>query len=189
MAPKSKTSKPQPADLCRLTVTIRGTCYTARPVRPEADGVTRAWRLRKADGTTYDVADTAHGATCDCADQTFRHEGIDAAGCKHVRALRALGLIDPEGDGPADWPAWTDAHDSTSTRCPPLPRGPGKAPSPSEARRWRPPGRSKGFRVLCPACFNPDDTVRLSLNDLQACECSDCGETFSPREAADQLAD
>ena len=81
-----------PPDTCRLTLSIRGTDYALRPV-PSEDG--RAWRLRKPDGTTYDVAETRWGPVCDCPDATWRREGLDPAGCKHVRALRALGLINP----------------------------------------------------------------------------------------------
>jgi hypothetical protein len=36
--------------------------------------------------------------------------------------------------------------------------------------------------VRCPKCMNPDETVRLNLNDLPECECSGCGETFTPAE-------
>jgi hypothetical protein len=78
--------------------------------------VTRAWRLRKADGTTYTVADTTDGASCECADQVFRHEGEYTPGCKHIRALRALGLLDDDGEGPESWAAWTDTHAYTVTR-------------------------------------------------------------------------
>ena len=108
--------KPKAPDVCRLSVTIRGTHYTARPIRAESSDVVRAWRLRKADGTTHDVADTIDGATCDCGDFVYRHEGIDALGCKHIRALRALGLLDDEGTDPADWPAWVDTHAYTVSR-------------------------------------------------------------------------
>jgi hypothetical protein len=100
-------TKPKPADTCRLTVHIRGVAYSVRPVNPESDDVIRAWRLRRADGTSYVVAETADGATCECGDQVWRHEGLDRVGCKHVRALRALGLIDGGGD-PETWPDWTD---------------------------------------------------------------------------------
>jgi hypothetical protein len=34
--------KPRPAATCRLTVTIRGAAYTARPIRPEMSEVARA---------------------------------------------------------------------------------------------------------------------------------------------------
>jgi hypothetical protein len=112
----SKPAKTRPTDVCRLSVTIRGVCYSARPIRPETSDVIRAWRLRKADGMTYTVADTIDGATCDCADYVCRHDGHDQTGCKHIRALRALGLIGDEGDGPETWPAWTDTHAFTITR-------------------------------------------------------------------------
>jgi hypothetical protein len=104
------TRKPRPADRCRLTVTIRGAAYTARPIRPETSEVARAWRLCKVYGTTYTVADTIDGTTCDCTNLVFRHEGHDQVGCKHVRALRALGLIDPEGEDASEWRAWIDTH-------------------------------------------------------------------------------
>lgn len=102
--------KTQAPDTCRMVIVIRGESYTARPVRDCTGDVARAWRLRKGDGTAYTVADTTDGATCECADFTFRHQGHDQAGCKHIRAMRALGLIDPDGDDPHDWPAWTDSH-------------------------------------------------------------------------------
>ena len=111
-----KAAKPKPVDTCRLTLTIRGTAYSARPIRPELPEVIRAWQLRKPDGESYTVADTIDGATCDCAEFTFRHEGIDATGCKHFRALRALGLIDDDGRDATEWPAWTDTHAFTIAR-------------------------------------------------------------------------
>jgi hypothetical protein len=113
MATKSKTKAP---DVCKSTVHIRGVCYSARPVRPEASDIIRAWRLRRADGTAYVVAETIDGATCECGDFVFRHDGRDHEGCKHVRGLRALGLIDPEGQSPHDWPACTDTHAYAATR-------------------------------------------------------------------------
>lgn len=85
-----KLARTRPADVCRLTLHIRGAAYSVRPLASE-DG--RAYRLRKADGTAHDVAETSYGPTCDCGDQVYRHEGIDGQGCKHIRALRAVGLI------------------------------------------------------------------------------------------------
>jgi hypothetical protein len=87
---KPKTPRARPADRCRLTLHVRGVAYGVRPL---AGGEGRAFRLAKADGTAYDVAETPYGPTCDCADQVFRHEGRDGRGCKHIRACRALGLI------------------------------------------------------------------------------------------------
>jgi len=89
------TRKPKqaPPDVCRLTLTVRGVPYAVRFLRfDEGAGVSKLIRLRKADGTAYHVARTGFGTTCDCGDFTFRREGT-AAGCKHVRALEALGLI------------------------------------------------------------------------------------------------
>ena len=51
----------------------------------------RAFRLRKEDGTVYHIAVTEHGPTCDCPDWTFHRDGIDPAGCKHIKALNAVG--------------------------------------------------------------------------------------------------
>lgn len=114
---KSRTRKAPAPDTCRLTVTIRGESYTVRPVRAESSEVCRIWRLRKPDGTAYNVVETIHGAGCDCGDQTFRHEGRDQTGCKHIRALRALSLIEPDSeDGPESWPAWTDTHAFVTSR-------------------------------------------------------------------------
>jgi hypothetical protein len=100
-----KPAKARPADVCRLTLHIRGVAYNARPI-PNPDG--RAYRLKKADGTTYDVAEGEHGPMCDCPDAVYRHDGTGTY-CKHVRALSALNLItlDVESD-PRTWPAWND---------------------------------------------------------------------------------
>src|SRR4051812_29395920 len=87
---RKKPVRAAPApDVCRLTVTIRGADYRARPVRNETSAG-RAWSLRKvATGARYHVVETPHGPSCDCADFTFKRDGIDPAGCKHVRSLRA----------------------------------------------------------------------------------------------------
>src|SRR4051794_6696577 len=100
--------KPRQPDTCRMVVVIRSVPYSVRPIRAESPEVIKAWTLRKADGEAYTVADTIDGQSCTCADFVYRHEGNDAIGCKHTRSLRALGLIDPDGEGPADWPGWTD---------------------------------------------------------------------------------
>jgi hypothetical protein len=78
--------------LCRLTLTINGRHYTVRPIASQADDVPRAFRLsRKSD--VYDVAQTAHGPTCDCPDFIFRRDGLDPLGCLHIRAMRAVGML------------------------------------------------------------------------------------------------
>jgi hypothetical protein len=64
------------------------------PLVCEPGTAERAFRLNKADGTLYDVAQTRYGAQCDCPDFIFRRDGLDPSGCKHVKALVGQGLID-----------------------------------------------------------------------------------------------
>lgn len=95
IAPAREPRKPAPPDVCRLSLIIRGTAYSVRGIPAAAFGATaRGYRIRnRENGRAYDLAETVHGPTCDCPDYTFRREGIDPAGCKHVRALVALGLL------------------------------------------------------------------------------------------------
>lgn len=77
-----------------LFLMINETFYSVHPLACEAPAQDRAFRLNKADGTLYDVAQTRHGPQCDCPDFVFRRDGLDPAGCKHVQALVAQGLIE-----------------------------------------------------------------------------------------------
>ncbi|MFO0891024.1 MAG: hypothetical protein U0790_18005 [Isosphaeraceae bacterium] len=79
--------------MARLSLFINGTAYDVRPIDADGSAAIRAFRIRKFDGTEYDVAQTIDGPICDCPDFTFHREGIDPEGCKHVRALTACGLI------------------------------------------------------------------------------------------------
>lgn len=85
--------------MTRLLLVIDRTFYRVEPLRDAPGAAARAFRLNKQDGTPYDVAQTPFGPTCDCPDFIFRRDGIDPAGCKHVRALVAEGLIDAAGSG------------------------------------------------------------------------------------------
>lgn len=110
MSPERSTTPARPPgagrDVCRLTLTIRDDAYSVRPARPLPEGVWGAWRLGGPDGKAYLITDGDAGAECDCPDFRFRHGGRDG-GCKHVRALRAVGLL--ERPTPAEsWPGWTD---------------------------------------------------------------------------------
>ena len=101
--------------VCSITVRINGNAYTARHIPTDSPEVIKAWRLSKEGSEdTYVVADTIDGATCECASYIFRHTGKDQTGCKHIQALRKLTLIDPVGDSPDEWPAWTDTHAFTA---------------------------------------------------------------------------
>jgi hypothetical protein len=44
-----------------------------------------------------------------------------------------------------------------------------------------------GFGVVCPECSNPDGTVRMNLNDLSGCTCSECDWGGSPAEAIELI--
>ena len=82
---------------CRLTLTINGVHFSVRPIQSEDDQIHRAFRLRRKpfrSGIIFDVAETVHGATCDCPDFVFRRDGLDPKGCLHIRAMRAVGLLD-----------------------------------------------------------------------------------------------
>jgi len=79
--------------VARLTLHINGTSYALRRIPADPSIALKAFRLRKADGTAYYVAATEHGPVCDCPDFTFHRDGIDPAGCKHIRALAAVGLM------------------------------------------------------------------------------------------------
>jgi hypothetical protein len=82
-----RARKPAAATTCRLTLAIGPTSYTVRPI-PSA-WHSRAFALRKADGTVYHLGQDEHGPACDCPDATFRERL-----CKHARALIAFGLFD-----------------------------------------------------------------------------------------------
>jgi len=71
-------------------VEVKGLPYAIEPLH-SPDGP--AYRLTSPRGTVYDIEDTCHGATCDCPDWTLRRAGLDAGGCKHIRALVREGLI------------------------------------------------------------------------------------------------
>jgi hypothetical protein len=83
-----------PAVESALVLVINRTFYGVRPLHGRAGAEDRAFRLNKPDGTLYDVAQTRHGPRCDCPDFVYRRDGLDPAGCKHVKALVAQGLID-----------------------------------------------------------------------------------------------
>jgi hypothetical protein len=51
------------------------------------------WDLAKPDGTDYRVSAELLGWECDCKDFEHRHRGLPTAGCRHIRALREVGLI------------------------------------------------------------------------------------------------
>ena len=88
--------EPEQRGRCRLTLSINGINFSVRPIRSEDDQIHRAFRLRRKpfhSDVIFDVAETVHGATCDCPDFVFRRDGLDPRGCLHIRAMRAVGLL------------------------------------------------------------------------------------------------
>ena len=84
--------------VARLTLSIDGIDYTVRPIASQIDGITKAFRLRKADGgAVYDVAHHGDCQTCTCGDFAYRRKDRNPRGCKHCLALTAVGLFDPIG--------------------------------------------------------------------------------------------
>src|SRR3954447_7403286 len=122
---------------CRLTLTINGLHYAVRPIVSQDDAVSRAFRLSRNEDV-FDVARTVHGVVCDCYDFIFRRDGLDPRGCLHIRAMLAVGLLDPvgvprglpvvnprrgsSGDAP-DRARPAPAPRASPGRCPPRPTG------------------------------------------------------------------
>jgi hypothetical protein len=96
--PGARQSRRKPAHgVARLMLVINGTNYTIRRIPCDPDAALQAWRLRKRDGTHYNIARTEHGPTCDCPDWIFSRDGLDPRGCKHILALTVVGLLGREG--------------------------------------------------------------------------------------------
>lgn len=88
-----------------LFLLIDRTVYLIRRV-PQGDGnQARAYRLRKADGTLYDLAESPRGPSCDCPDFIYRREGNDPAGCKHIQAMVDSGLLTVSVPSDQNFPA------------------------------------------------------------------------------------
>jgi len=82
------------AGTSHLFLSISQSVYLVHSLSCDPGTALKAYRLNKSDGTLYDVAQTRFGPECDCPDFIFRRAGLDPAGCKHVKALVAQGLID-----------------------------------------------------------------------------------------------
>ena len=95
---RPRTVKPA-TGVARLTLAINGVDYAVRPLAvPPDSGVARLLQLRKlADGTVDHASQHPHGDECTCPSFVFDHDGRDALGCKHLVALRAVGLLPAPG--------------------------------------------------------------------------------------------
>jgi len=79
-------------------IAIRARVYAIErcAIDPRAREVEALYALTSDAGEVYHVCQVrGAGHRCTCADWEFRRAGIDPAGCKHCRALAAVGLLDP----------------------------------------------------------------------------------------------
>ena len=94
----SKPKSPRPEPVVSLCMGLDHQVYGLTKIRGIQDpNVRTCWRLEKKSdlGCVYDVAIHAHGGTCcTCPDWETRHFDFNTAGCKHIKGLVALGLID-----------------------------------------------------------------------------------------------
>ena len=93
VVPARKTrpkAAPAPSE---LFLSIHPHLYRVHSLECDPGIAVKAFRLNKADGTLYDVAQTEHGPRCDCPDFIFRRDGLDPHGCLHIRAMRAVGIL------------------------------------------------------------------------------------------------
>lgn len=98
--------------IARLSLFINGTAYHVVPLPADKLTTIKAFRLRKFDGTEYDIVQQPRGITCDCPDFTFNREGVDPQGCKHIKALVACGLLNSNQE---DHSARDSAPEGTAT--------------------------------------------------------------------------
>ena len=68
------------------------TTYMLRYLHPYPEAVP-AWRLTKEDASSWDVHLSEHGPMCTCPDFVYARDHQDDKGCKHIAALRSVGLL------------------------------------------------------------------------------------------------
>lgn len=99
---KVRLSKLRP----RLLVEIQGEPFTAKFI-PDPNGL--AWRLTSPDGAVFRLRESLFGGACE------HPAGVEYSDCPHVRALQAVGLLNPPFE-------FTSTRASMASRCPALPR-------------------------------------------------------------------
>jgi hypothetical protein len=160
---------------CRLELSIGGTAYRLTPLTPPP-GFKLLWSLRKLSGEAtaiYQVAvEKGRPAGCTCPD----HE-INGAVCKHIGALRALGLI------PGRKARRAAARRSHARRLagPPAeaPAPVPSAPAPAPARGPVAAGYARATRAAVAAIAGaPDPEPEDFL-------CAFCGQEFDPAVSRD----
>ena len=180
--PRPASAPPAPAATvrhgkCSLHLSIGGTLYRLHPITPPP-GFKAVWSLRKQapdSSAVYQVAvEKGQPPACTCPD----HE-INGAVCKHIGALKALGLIPGRKARPAA------ARRSHGRR---LAEPPAPAPAPA------PGGFAAGFRravdqhlAMRRMAERIDGTARPETDDPAdpPFECAYCGTEFDPAVSRD----
>jgi hypothetical protein len=67
--------------------------YRVKRIDADPAVAAAAFRLTKLTGEIYDVSALPHGPECTCEDFYFCRLYKDPKGCKHVAAMRIVGLI------------------------------------------------------------------------------------------------
>lgn len=98
--PSKPAPKPLKATLVGDLLTIPGSptkSYLVQRLSPDGAIGNAAFRLTTEAGGNYDVIARPWGIECDCWDYQTRRDGIDPNGCKHIRALAEVGLLEYNG--------------------------------------------------------------------------------------------
>ena len=92
---RKATPKPKAPASYALVLLINDTGYQVRSTpRLDPAAVLKSFELRKPDGALYQVSQFHYGCECTCPDFIYRRDGIDPAGCKHIKALCACRIIE-----------------------------------------------------------------------------------------------
>ncbi len=95
---RAKLTRTDQADFLTIE-TARGiTEYLISYLEPDKEIGCPAWRLTKLEngrptGENFDIILRPHGAECSCPDWLYRRQYYDRAGCKHLKGMRAVGLL------------------------------------------------------------------------------------------------
>jgi hypothetical protein len=96
-SPCAAAARPDAAELVdEGTITIGGKFYAVEPMPFDREaGVEALYAITSEDGDVYHVSDHRdEPARCTRGDFTWRRDGIDPLGCKHIRALVELDFVD-----------------------------------------------------------------------------------------------
>lgn len=100
-----------------------------------------AYILHLKDGShsSYEIVVRPWGAECSCPDFAFRREHIDPKGCKHIAALRAVGLLTKSQRNDSEDGTYEDGEDSVPPEPDPFPDPPAAADTRGDGGPDEPP--------------------------------------------------